>query len=313
MKCLTGIPDNFWAITCYFNPVGYERRLANYRIFRERLAVPLITVESSGNGHFDLRRGDADILIQLKCTDLLWQKERLLNIALESLPRECKTVAWLDCDVILESNDWAARTDDLLGSFRIVFPYKSCYELPKDGLPEDADSKKNVSYSFVYAFENGIAPPEILRGNMRVKQRISSGGIGAARRDMLDRHGFYDACVMGSGNRALACASFGRFDDAICYLRMSPEWAEHYLAWARPFFDEVRGKVSYLNEGVFHLWHGDLKNRQYAERHELLASAGFDPAKDLVLNGDRCWAWAPARSNMQRYLLRYFQSRREDG
>jgi hypothetical protein len=34
-----------WAITSYFNPMGYRRRLANDRVFRENLNVPLVTIE----------------------------------------------------------------------------------------------------------------------------------------------------------------------------------------------------------------------------------------------------------------------------
>jgi len=33
------------AITCYFNPAAYRRKLDNYRIFRRHLGVPLICVE----------------------------------------------------------------------------------------------------------------------------------------------------------------------------------------------------------------------------------------------------------------------------
>ena len=36
-----------WGITCYFNPVGYKRRLQNYHVFRRHLTIPLITVELS--------------------------------------------------------------------------------------------------------------------------------------------------------------------------------------------------------------------------------------------------------------------------
>src|SRR5215203_6717152 len=71
-----------WAITSYFNPMRYGRRLANYRLFREHLPLPLITVELSfgGQEEFDLREGEADVLIQLRGRDVLWQKERLLTV-----------------------------------------------------------------------------------------------------------------------------------------------------------------------------------------------------------------------------------------
>jgi hypothetical protein len=64
--------EGLWAITSYFNPVGYTRRLANYRLFRERLAVPLVTVELSFNGRFELREDDADILAQFHSTHVMW-------------------------------------------------------------------------------------------------------------------------------------------------------------------------------------------------------------------------------------------------
>ena len=91
-----------WAITSYFNPMRYGRRLANYRLFREHLPLPLITVELSfgGQEEFDLREGEADVLIQLRGQDVLWQKERLLNVGLGALPSECTKVVWFDCDVV---------------------------------------------------------------------------------------------------------------------------------------------------------------------------------------------------------------------
>ena len=54
-----------WAVTSCYNPAQFKRRLANYKIFRANLGVPLVTVELSFNGHFELTESDADILIQI--------------------------------------------------------------------------------------------------------------------------------------------------------------------------------------------------------------------------------------------------------
>ena len=78
---------DFWAITCYFNPIGYRRRLENYRVFRQRLKLPLVAVELSFDKRFELAAGDAEILVQVHSPSILWQKERLLNVALKSVPR----------------------------------------------------------------------------------------------------------------------------------------------------------------------------------------------------------------------------------
>src|SRR5262245_37018879 len=71
-------PAGLWAITSYFNPARYRRKLQNYRVFRERLAVPLVTAELAFDG-FDLDAGDAEVLVRVRGGDVLWQKERLLN------------------------------------------------------------------------------------------------------------------------------------------------------------------------------------------------------------------------------------------
>ena len=47
-------PDMLWAITSYFNPMQYQRRRANYRLFRKYLRVPLVAVELSYGPDFEL-------------------------------------------------------------------------------------------------------------------------------------------------------------------------------------------------------------------------------------------------------------------
>jgi hypothetical protein len=72
-----------WAIASYFNPMRYQRRLVNYRAFRSQLRIPLVAVELSFDGQFELAQGDADILVQISGGAVLWQKERLLDIAVK--------------------------------------------------------------------------------------------------------------------------------------------------------------------------------------------------------------------------------------
>ena len=79
--------------------------------------MPLVAVELSYGAHFELQEPDADILIQLRGGALLWQKDRLLNLALQALPDDCRKVAWLDCDIFFGSSDWAELADRLLNSF----------------------------------------------------------------------------------------------------------------------------------------------------------------------------------------------------
>ncbi|MGK7943573.1 MAG: hypothetical protein AB4058_03810 [Microcystaceae cyanobacterium] len=98
------------AVTSYFNPLKYRSRKRNYLFFKNQLSIPLLTVEWSPNGQFDLTEKDADFLIQLSSGDLMWQKERLLNLAFSQVPDHFKYVAWLDSDIVFLDQDWVKKS-----------------------------------------------------------------------------------------------------------------------------------------------------------------------------------------------------------
>lgn len=81
--------DNYdnpmWVVTSYYNSAGYQRRLQNFKLFRQFLNAPLLVVELSGSGDFQLDENDGDIVLQLQGEDRLWQKERLINIGAKAL------------------------------------------------------------------------------------------------------------------------------------------------------------------------------------------------------------------------------------
>jgi hypothetical protein len=300
-----------WAITCYFNPARYRSRLANYRRFRKRLSVPLVCVELSFGDPFDLERCDAEVLVQLRGGDVLWQKERLLNVALQSVPADCDRVAWLDADVTFEREDWADGAHRLLERFPLAQLYQRVQDLgpaPSDDAPGEAIGPVSLSMS-----------QRVSAGAMTDEQLCAPGRLGcsglawAARREVLESGGFYDACIVGSGDRAMALAAYGRFDLAVRYLHMSELRAAHYRAWARRFFDAVRGNVGCLAGGIRHFWHGDAANRGYVERHRELCEFDFDPTLDIAQSENGCWRWSSAKHDMHEFVRGYFQTRREDG
>lgn len=128
-----------WAITTYFNPFRRKRRRANYDVFRSRLpmSVRLVTVEHAHDGEFELGDTDADLLVRVSGGDVMWQKERLLNIALQHVPASCQAVAWLDCDIVLSPEDWPARAVAALANHALVQPFSDAYWLGPDQLPEE--------------------------------------------------------------------------------------------------------------------------------------------------------------------------------
>jgi hypothetical protein len=311
--------ESLWAITCHFNPAGYRSRLENYRLFRQRLAVPLLTVELAYGADFEIQPGEADILIQLRGQDVLWQKERLLNLALRGLPPECDKVAWLDSDIVFARNDWPDSAHVMLDRVPIVQLFDRFYDLRRGRLPEhEADQVAwPAGLSLAFGLAQGLSAAENFQ---RIGARLAGtrgqsliGLAWAARREVLQGHGFYDTCILGSGDRAFACAALGCFDDTVSHLHMNPMRGEHYLAWAKTFFQTVRGRVGYVPGNIYHLWHGDLNDRAYGVRHQRLELSDFDPYTDISLDASGCWRWNSAKPDLHRYVRNYFFSRHEDG
>lgn len=307
--------DGLWVISSYFNPVGYRRRLQNYRVFRQRLAAPLVTVELSFDGHFQLGSDDADILVQIQGRDVMWQKERLLNVALRSVPPACRKVAWVDCDVVFSHDDWVAQASRALDEAVLVHLFQERWDTHPDArIGELRGNPESAGPSMVYKMvAEGVAAERLLVSARRQRGLASNGLAWATRRDVLEAHGLYDACILGSADRAILCAALGRFADCTRALVMNGRQEAHYLDWARPYFETVRGRIGYIPGRVLHLWHGTVEDRQFGVRDEALQAFAFDPFGDIAVDDAGCWRWSSAKGELHAYVRRYFDSRREDG
>jgi hypothetical protein len=305
-----------WAITSYFNPVGYRRRLENYRVFRRCLTIPLVTVELSFDGTFQLCNEDADILVQIHGRDIMWQKERLLNIALERVPKNCNKIAWLDCDIVFGSEDWAEQASRALDASVVVHLFHERHDLPRHATAHDLHSWNvpPTSYSVVAKIAAGEASPEdLFLADAPLELGSTAGLAWAARRQVLEKHGLYDACILGTGDRAMLCAALGELDYGARATLMNDRWRRHYLAWARPYSESVMGRVGSVRGRLFHLWHGNIEDRHYRERHSRLQAFDFDPFNDIALDHGGCWRWNSDKKTLHAFVRRYFESRNEDG
>ena len=307
---------DLWAITSYFNPAGYRRRLVNYRIFRERFTLPLVAVELAYGPAFELQKTDADILVQLRGGDVLWQKERLLNVGLGALPQTCRKVVSVDCDIVFESDDWAARVSHMLDRFPLGQTFSHAHFMPRDWKLGESRrvGAEFTSPSIAFAAASGL-PVSASLSAIKIGEHpeYATGFSWAARREFIHQYGFYDGCIIGGGDRALASAAYGCFDHVIKRFHMNDRAKAHYLAWAEPFHNAAAGTAGFIDGDIYHLWHGEIRDRHYGERMRFLAPFDFDPFEDIVIGDNGCWRWNTEKPQMHEYVRKYFASRKEDG
>lgn len=314
---------SLWAITTYYNPAGYRRRRANFDVFRRHLRLPLLAMEWSPAGEFELARGDAEVLVQVTGGDILWQKERLLSLALEHLPDSCRQVAWVDCDIVFESADIEKRIVSALGDYALLQPYARARHLapvPIERMRHVADWRGAATIRELSGLVNSCrelgrwwedeAKVEIFL--RRDRQRPTPGFAWAANRDFLTRHPPFDVWVVGGGDTAYGYAALDAPEHVAHRQGLSRAHREFYLERAAALHDETGERVGSLGGRVLHLWHGDIDNRLYNARHEILARHEFDPARDLALQANGVWGWAGANESLRERVVRYFRERRED-
>jgi hypothetical protein len=306
-----------WAITTYYNPNRYWRRRANYTQFRRCLDLPLVAVELNLGGSYELKPRDAEVLIRCQGGDVMWQKERLLNIALAALPPSCQFVAWIDCDVLFPQPDWMTAACELLEHCPLVQPFADAVHLRPEANLNTSDWASEALFtrrSVGTLCLEGSDPHEYFTAlaEKRVKAR-GPGHVWVARRELLDRHGLYDTRIIGGGDSVIAGAAFGTWEHAIARQRMNQPQAEHYRRWAAPFFADVQGRIGCLDTPVLHLWHGDIDDRRYRERFDDWREFDFDPESDIACEEGGAWQWATAKPGLHALLKEYFITRNEDG
>jgi len=316
---MLGKKKELWGITTFFNPVGYKNKKENYNKFRESskkqglklLAVELVFDDNS----FELVNSDAERIIQIrtKKENILWQKEALLNIGLKKLPKNCDKVVWIDCDIIFENNDWVNKTSELLDQYCVVQPYSYSIKMC-EGITKIKDHTKIPFGLEEMKYFHGIAYGVSQKGYGSLKEYIEHGHVGfvwAIRKKILDKIGFYDSAITGSGDLIMA-GSF--FNSQINYFKkkFSTKMIKHLENWSEKMSKEVKGSVYYIDGYIYHLWHGETNDRKYDLRHSILKDNNFDPNIDITKDKNGIWEWSNNNISIYKSLNRYFLERKED-
>jgi hypothetical protein len=220
-------------------------------------------------------------------------------------------VAWLDCDIMFRKPGWSIDAVRELETHEIAQLFSRCVYLGPDTTGEDAAT------SLVH-LDRQLRNEDDLRQLWEARAprgRTRLAGLAwAGRRELLERHGFYDACVFGAGDRAVACAAFGRHRTARQAWLRTPEQRRHYHAWADGFASDVAQRVGLVEGELLHLWHGTLEDRQHRVRHEAAEAHAFDPDADIAADPETgLWRWATPKDALHRAVAEFFRRRREDG
>ena len=298
----------------------------------------------------------------------LWQKERLLNIAIENLPKTVEKVMWLDSDLIFLNDDWVAETASdpspnpnpnpslslsptptnpnpnpnpkpdpnpnpnpnpnpspspaqvpetaaLLDRYPVVQPFGWMTYLPQAEGEDYAEARLPTlplgqGVGGVY-HAAGLAVSSFPDMCFRDSFLLGHPGFAwAARRDVMDKVGFYDRSIIGGGDRIMLNGFTGH--GAGYFRKVPPAMVKDVRAFGKRLLPLVGpANVSYTPGVVLHIWHGDRANRNYTHRYEILKGNAYDPVRDVRVNEQGVLEWATDKPKLHREVTEYFNNRKE--
>ncbi len=310
------------AITSYYNPFHGDQRRKNYETFRKHLDIELLTVEWSREEDFDLSEQDADYLIQVSGGDLLWQKERLLNIGLcKARELGASRVAFLDCDIVFPEANWHDKVIAALDDRPLVQCYSQINYLPPvdhSGMPRDVltaiqpvFTRPSLAHELVKFGK--FLPVKWEKNNPNLPVSSLAGNPGMAVAIHLEKHSSwknYEGNIVGGGDGIFIAGATNHLDDLFSVRSFSPAHRQSIRAWkAENFPNEMQ--LGYAHNEIFHLWHGEIEKRQYIDRHLILAAHEYDPAADLNLETSGALLLAQGKEKIGKDIADYLMSRED--
>lgn len=273
----------------------------------QRQNVELWTIEATLPGEQPFISPSRRVIhVELPEYDGLWQKERLLNVLLNQLPKRVTKVAWVDCDLLFKNANWPAMAVEALETWKVIQLFDHVHYLGQDDKKVKWTQSSSIESIASVAMHNPSAVHDL---------RFAAPGFAwAARRSLIAKHGFYDTNIDGSNDTIMALSMLGQFNSYM-FGQGSAAMYESALEYGQKVFRDIRGHIGYIPVNVHHIWHGDFANRQYLEKNQRLRKFKFDPRIDLVSDPDSgLLRWSPtAKPVLKTYMRKAFALRKEDG
>jgi len=285
-------------VSCYYNPGHCEWQRYNAIRFLEKISAPTFIVELSYDDEFLFR--DSLKIHGNSETQLLWQKERLLNIAERMVPPEFDAIAWVDADVLFADPHWPTKTLAVLEKNHVCQPWSDCIEIHPTRDPEI------VKPSICHAYTTGIRD----FANLGI---FHPGFAWAMRRDTWRAIGGLDENnIVGNGDTQMVRGFFNR-----------PFWTDQFYSrrwlacandWMSRCHSVVNCRVGCVHGTISHLWHGDRTHRRYVERLGFLGLNDYDPATDIATGENGILEFTAvglSKTRMIEQIRGYFHERRQ--
>lgn len=229
--------------------------------------------------------------LQLRTKNPLWHKENLINIGINKLlPENWNSIAWIDCNIEFENDDFIEKTLEKLQQYDFVQMFSTIKY-------KNSDNQIDTYYSFMYNNDLSSKP-----GGAWACTKIGYDKIGK----LFDKSLCESDCILA---HAL------KFKKSY-YKKNNNNKNNKYLDCVSNYVDNIIKNnitVSYVNNIIIYFWHGNQENRNYhIFRKKMIIDLQYDPdsffydSDGVLIPNDNC------DIQILDYIKKYFYDRKED-
>ena len=232
---------------------NFIKFLEQFKDYHDKMIVGIVDY-----GDIDFEIPCESIIIKGDPNNKLWSKEIIINKIANRISTDY--LIWMDGDLIYENLDWLNNIENVVGENDFVQLFEDINYLGDNG--EILESHKSIISSSSKNIDKLL------------KKEYKPGGSWLGKTSILKNNNLFEKMYVGGGDTILVYGLFGVNNGLILKQvgKGSEEIKDEATKWINNF---GQYKVCYLNETVNHLYHGDIKGRNYNDRYKKLKYKEF--------------------------------------
>jgi hypothetical protein len=243
--------------------------------------------------------------IKYDLPSVLWVKENLINLAIKSLPQDWEYVCWIDSDIIFLNPNWTNETIQNLKTYDVVQLYKTVAYLNENG---DFDLNMNLPY------HKPLSPGFVYKCLKEKRHVFAPTGFGwGINKNFYNRIvSFFEFGIVGGGDFIFAVAATQSYEFAKTSASFKDLPSKNYSDKLISYYELFKDcKTSYINGLICHQWHGDLTQRQYEPRWNIVLKNKFDPEIHVSKNVEGVIYLNSSAQQFEKEIIEYFKKRND--
>jgi hypothetical protein len=248
----------FKICTFYYNPKkdlrlkkNFLKFLTQFELYHDKILIGMVDYD----GELDIPDYLKENVIVVKgdIKNPIWYKEILLNKMIDTIEEEY--IIWIDCDLIYENLDWLKNINSVVRVKDFVQLFETINYLDENG--SVLESHKSI----ISSGSNDI--------DRLLEEGYKPGGSWIGKTSILKDNKFFEKMYVGGGDTIFLYGLFN-INNGFTLKKVgegSKEIQNSAVEWINSF---GKYKVGFLSENINHLYHGDLKDRNYNDRYKKL-------------------------------------------